>query len=293
MRSRRLRRAAGLGTTLMLLTLAAGSGRAARAELPDLGSGWPEGWRRIGTAESASIAGLAGSAVALLLFLKAPDQPRWDSAILFDDSARNALRASAADARSRAGTLSNGAFVLAAYPMVVDAVFLTWLGKGQADAALQLALIDVEAVAITAILTTTMQRTIGRARPFVRECSSSTPDPACSGSSNRRNTSFISGHASQAFAAASTLCVQHSRLSLYGSADWVVCPAALGIAAGTSLLRVVADRHWATDVAAGAVIGATVGAVVSAVHLSGDRSAPTAGLSLGGEGRSMIYWKRF
>jgi hypothetical protein len=45
--------------------------------------------------------------------------------------------------------------------------------------------------------------------------------------------------------------------------------------------------------AAGAVIGATVGTVVSAVHLSGDRSAPTAGLSLGGEGRSMIYWKRF
>jgi hypothetical protein len=76
MRSRRLRRAAGSGTTLMLLTLAAGSGRAARAERPDLGSGWSEGWRRIGTAESASIAGLAGSAVALLLFLKAPDQPR-------------------------------------------------------------------------------------------------------------------------------------------------------------------------------------------------------------------------
>jgi len=87
-------------------------------------------------------------------------------------------------------------------------------------------------------------------------------------------------------------CIQHSRLSLYGSADWAVCPAALGIAAGTSLLRVVADKHWATDVIAGAVIGATVGAVVSAVHLRGDRSAPTAGLSLGGERRSMIYWKR-
>src|SRR5258705_5347832 len=107
MRSRRLCRAAGLGT--LLLALAAGSSRAARAGRPDLGSGWPEGWRRIGTAESPSVAGLAGSAVALLLFLKAPDQPRWESAILFDDSARNALRASSADARSRAQTLSNGA----------------------------------------------------------------------------------------------------------------------------------------------------------------------------------------
>jgi len=47
----------------------------------------------------------------------------------------------------------------------------------------------------------------------------------------------------------------------------LVCPAALGIAAGSSLLRVVADRHWTTDIIAGALVGSAVGAVVSAVHL--------------------------
>src|SRR5262249_26279556 len=148
------------------------------------------------------------------------------------------------------------------------------------------------AVIITTILTTALQRGVGRARPFLRECRTNSSDPDCAGSANSRNTSFISGHASLAFTGATTLCVQHSRLSIYGgSADAVVCPVALGIAAGSSLLRVVGDRHWMTDIIAGALIGSAVGTVVSAVHLSG--SPDEAGITLGGEGRSMIYWKRF
>jgi len=34
-------------------------------------------------------------------------------------------------------------------------------------------------------------------------------------------------------------------------------------------------------------------AVVSAVHLRAGGSPDEAGITLGGEGRSMIYWKRF
>ena len=234
------------------------------------------------------------ASLLLRLFLNAPEQPRWDSPILFDDSVRNALRASSESGRSRAAAFSNAAYVLAAYPAIVDAIFLTWLGRGQADAAFQLVLIDAEAVAITTILTTTMQRAVGRARPFLRECATNPKyDSDCAGSANSRNTSFISGHASLAFSAAATLCVQHSRLSLYGSADWAVCPAALGVATGASLLRVVADRHWTTDIIAGAVVGGAVGAVVSAVHLHAGEGAATSGITLGGQGESMIYWQQF
>jgi membrane-associated phospholipid phosphatase len=284
-------RRALLRTTGIILIVAAAS-PAARAEQPDLSTGWPEGWRRIGTAEGAAVGGLAGSALALLFLLKAPEQPRWDSAILFDDGVRNALRASSQSARDRASTISGGAYLLAAYPIVVDAGLLTWLGRGQGDAALQLALVDAEALAITSIVTTTMQRTTGRARPFLRECGKSPPgDSQCAGSANDRNTSFVSGHAALAFTAASTLCVQHSRLSLYGGADAVVCPAALTIAAAVSVFRIVADKHWATDVIAGAALGSTVGTVVSSVHLRGD--GPPAGISLGSETRSLVYWRRF
>ena len=208
------------------------------------------------------------------------------------EGARNALRASSESARSLAGDFSNAAYALGAFPLVVDAGLVTWLGKGNADAAAQLALIDLEAVTITVVLTTAMQRTVGRAHPFLRECPTNpNADPNCAGSANSRNTSFISGHASLAFAGATTLWVQHSRLSPYGSADPFVCPAALGIAAGSSLLRVVADRHWITDVIAGAIVGSTVGALVSAIHLRQAGSTPE-GLMMGEEGRSMIYWRR-
>jgi membrane-associated phospholipid phosphatase len=96
---------------------------------------------------------------------------------------------------------------------LVAVVFATWLGRGKADAALQLALIDAEAIALSAFLTTAMQRSIGRARPFLRECGSSpTREADCGAAAESRNTSFVSGHASLAFTAASTLCVQHSRL---------------------------------------------------------------------------------
>src|SRR6267142_734602 len=241
---------------ISVLAFAAASTAATAGERVDLDNGWPAGWRRVGTEETWAIGGLSAASLALRLF-------------------------------------SNAAYVLTAVPFMVDAMFVTWLGHGQMDAAVQLALIDIETLAITTLMTTALQRAVGRARPFLRECASNpNSDSDCAGSANNRNSSFISGHASLAFSAATTLCVQHSRLSLYGSADPVVCPAALTIAAGSSLLRVVADRHWISDVIAGAVLGSAVGYVVSAVHLRENGSAP-AGLTMGERGNSLVYWRAF
>src|SRR5262249_19297742 len=198
-------------------TLAAAAGAGRRGDPREVSAGGPAGWRRAGGEGGVATGGLGAASLLLRFFLNAPDQPRWDSPILFDDSVRNALRASSESGRSRAAAFSNAAYVMAAYPAIVDAIFLTWLGRGQAGAAFQLVLIDAEAVAITTILTTTMQRAVGRARPFLRECATNPKyDSDCAGSANSRNSSFISGHASLAFTAAATLCVQHSRLSLYG-----------------------------------------------------------------------------
>jgi membrane-associated phospholipid phosphatase len=230
--------------------------------------------------------------VALQLFLKAPDQPRWGGSILFDDDVRGALRASSPGGRALAGTLSNGAYALALFPLVVDAGFVTWLGRDRRDTATQLALIDLEALTAAALVTTVTQRTVGRARPFLQTCQSRSPDGSCSGTSNARNTSFISGHATLAFAGATTLCVQHSRLSLYGDGDAAVCPAALGVAAAVSTLRIVADRHWVSDVIGGALAGSAVGYAVSALHLRGGAERDS-GVDFGGEKQSVTFWMRF
>jgi len=63
------------------------------------------------------------------------------------------------------------------------------------------------------------------------------------------NNSFPSGHTATAFAGAEFLWQEYKDKSIwYGISGYVV-------AAGTGIFRIVNDRHWLTDVAAGAGIG--------------------------------------
>ena len=60
--------------------------------------------------------------------------------------------------------------------------------------------------------------------------------------------------------------LQHAQIAIYGNAaDKIVCPAALVVAATTGLMRIVSDRHWASDVIAGASFGLAWVALVSLV----------------------------
>lgn len=252
------------------------------AEKQTLDQGWPAGWSQIGPVETAVIGGLGLGTLLMEVVVKPPSTPRWDSPILFDADARSTLRAGSDAGRSQAATASDVGYVgLPIYAIGIEAGLVTWLGKGQGDAALQLALINAEALAINGLLSRVTQKSVGRARPDA-------PQPG-----EPDNTAFFSGHTSTAFTMASALCVQHARLEIYGNvADKIVCPAALAVAATTGLMRIVADRHWASDVLAGAVFGTIVGAGVSWAHLRDDaRASPS--LSLGAGGTSLVYGGRF
>jgi membrane-associated phospholipid phosphatase len=266
------------------------------APAPALQPGGPFGESRIRAAESAGIGVAAATAVLLQLVLKAPEAPRWSGGFFFDDAARRTLVASSPSGRSRAALASDvGYYGLMAYPLLVDAAFVTWMGRGQADAAAQLALMDVQALAINGLLTTLLQRTVGRNRPDAQGCvAPAAPGSRCSAPANDRNGAFPSGHSSFAFTGAVLMCMQHSRLRLYGDADPFVCPIALTAAASTAILRVVADRHWTSDVLAGAALGSAVGALVSIAHLHAP-SAVTAPLSgqFDGHTATVSYGLRF
>jgi hypothetical protein len=254
------------------------SGAATAAEQQTLDDAWPARWNKIGPVETGVVAGIGTSIIFLEFVLKSPSTPRWDKPILFDADARSALRAGSPGGRSRAATASDFGYAgLPIYAIVVEAGLVTWLGRDKGDVALQLALINAEALAINGALTRVMEKTTGRARPDRSD-----------------NAAFPSGHTSTAFAIASGLCVQHARLEIYGgAADKVVCPAALTVATATGLLRIVSDRHWASDVLVGAVLGTAVGGTVSWAHMHDGDGGPSRSLSLGPDGRSLVYGGRF
>ena len=232
-----------------------------------------DNWVRIGASEAVGIGALLAADFIFEFSANAADPPRWRQPILFDEAVHGSLTAASATARARAGTLSDiGLYGLAALPLVVDAGLVTWLGRGNPGAAVQLALLDAQALALSWGLATLVERAVSRERPYVQNCVDPTRS-ACGGSANDRNTSFLSGHTTVAFTMAAVLCVEHTRLDLLGSADVAVCPIAATAAAATGVLRVVAERHWATDVLAGAALGTSIGAIVALVHVRPRASA--------------------
>lgn len=83
--------------------------------------------------------------------------------------------------------------------------------------------------------------------------------PECTG--NVRYRSFFSGHTTMSFAAAAITCSNHARFDLFGdpTADGITCGAVLANATAVGMLRIVALKHYVTDVASGAAIGTLSG----------------------------------
>jgi membrane-associated phospholipid phosphatase len=257
----------------MLATLLAMGAHAAPAPADAL---FGSNVQKMPVAEMAGVGAIGVAALAVELFVHPPDTARWRGPILFDGAARDALGGGSPGLRSAAASGSDvGEVGFVAWPVLLDAGIVTWLSRGRGDVARQLLYIDAEAFALNGLLSSIVQRSVGRERPFAQGCGTSAGAPCTS--PDDRNTSFFSGHTSFAFTGAALVCAQHSRLDLYGSADAFVCPVALVLASATGILRIVADRHWASDVLAGAAVGATVGTVVSLSHISAGKGADSTG----------------
>jgi membrane-associated phospholipid phosphatase len=152
--------------------------------------------------------------------------------------------------------------LLVAQPFVSALVSTAW-GKVDRHLAFELAITDLEAYSATEALTFASKRAFGRQRPDAQEAACDSPNATASATACAhadRNSSFWSGHTSQSFTAASLACTEHLRLQLYG-APWDVFTCVGAITAATTIggLRIVADRHWSSDVMVGAVIGGLSG----------------------------------
>ena len=113
-----------------------------------------------------------------------------------------------------------------------------------------------EAIAAAGVLTAAGKYVAGRSRPFVTD--DQDPGDFQLWRGHRRGfTSMPSGHTSAAFAAASALAIEW-RAAAPGSARFGA-PLAYAGAALVGASRVYHNRHWASDVVAGAALGTLSG----------------------------------
>ncbi len=187
----------------------------------------------------------------------------------FDEDVRNALRADTLDLRYKFRDVSDiGLSVAVSWPFVGDALTAAWWYRGSREAAQEMALIDLETLAISGAIQGMTNVIVSRERPFGPDCGKGElPDDAidCDGSFHYR--SFFSGHSSFSFTGAALVCIHHMENELLGPPwDALSCATGYAVAASTAAFRVVADVHYASDVLLGAAMGTLVGYGVPLLH---------------------------
>jgi membrane-associated phospholipid phosphatase len=223
---------------------------------------WNEDWPRFRAAEYVVTGVLALGGLALEYGTVQADEPRWVGPLPGDGPIRDLFVGNERSTRQAADFASDLAWMSAQfYPQVVDAFVVAYaLDGANVDVAWQLSWMNVEAMSVAFLLTRGSHRLFARERPLKHSCGS---DAAYDELCPFRGTaaSFVSGHVSMAFTGAGLTCVHHRYLPLYGSAgaDLAGCLGVTTLATATGVLRLIADRHYASDVVAGALIGFGVG----------------------------------
>ena len=204
---------------------------------------------RLDLSETAGITGAALAASLATVLLKdqlAPHTCRICGTDGLDISLRRVLVWKDTAAASHVSdALEVGVPVLAAGALALSA----WQGGGARTAGEDL-LMATEAVSVALLATQVAKYAFGRVRPdaWANPSATRTPDSL---------TSMWSGHTSAAFAAAAAAGTV-ARLRGYRSWPWILGVALAG-ATVCGWMRIAADRHWATDVVAGAAIGSIAG----------------------------------
>ena len=117
------------------------------------------------------------------------------------------------------------------------------------------------AVTVGGVVTGVLKSAVGRARPYVTQDSAALDVRFGRGlRGGNAYQSFPSGHATAAFAFAGALAAEGRHR--WRDVNRVTGPAGFAVAGLVAASRVYHDRHWASDVVAGAGIGAAAGAAV-------------------------------
>lgn len=216
---------------------------------------WSPAWPNFSALEGVATLAAAGGTLALAL-QGPPHEPRWTGGILFDDATRDTVRLSSLPARRTARRIGDWPYWTAAtLPLIVDPlVALTFADDPRAAG--NIALLGLEAFSYAGFLSFVSTRISKRERPDSTECR------ARGGADCEEDTeAFWSGHTSIVAASAGLVCAHHRFMPLWGGGvgDAGACVLASSGAVLTAATRVIADRHYASDVLVGLGVGFGIG----------------------------------
>jgi membrane-associated phospholipid phosphatase len=232
-----------------------------------------------------TLTGLGGAITLAASIVKPRTQHSLSGGLWFDEGVRDLLRADGLQRRYVFRDASDVGLSLAVtWPFFADALTTAWWYRGSRDVAEEMALIDLETLAISGGVQGITNVLVSRERPYGRNCgSSSLPSDAVDCEGNVHYRSFFSGHSAFSFTGAALICVHHFENDLLGSPwDGLSCAGGYLVAATTATFRVVSDVHYASDVLTGALVGTLVGYGVPLLHYRrpDPYSASTGGLRL-------------
>jgi len=147
-------------------------------------------------------------------------------------------------------------------------------------------LIVAEAAGVATLLNESVKFALGRERPFVRALPEN--QKAATSTPSDNNLSFYSGHTSLTFSlAVASGTVASMRGYRIAPLIWI---SGLSVGAATGYLRIAADKHYFTDVVAGAALGSATGFLVPYLfhRPAGGSSLPTVAFVPGAQGGAMM-----
>jgi membrane-associated phospholipid phosphatase len=237
---------------------------------------WQSNWRRVNGVEYAATTGIFATFVAVS-FLPPLENAVWSRPIALDDATRRGLRATTPEGRRGASQISD-VFALVSYlpPILVDPLLVAGIDDENPDVAWQLFVISTQSYGLTITLNAISKRVFARSRPYAEPCAR---DPGYSDAckSADRFRSFYSGHSAVSATSAGLICAHHTHLPLYGGGNYdrFTCLGALAGMVVTGTLRMVADKHWHSDVVVGHLLGLSVGYLLpTLVYYRGFQSKP-------------------
>jgi hypothetical protein len=224
---------------------------------------WRDEWPQFSALEGFLT---SGAVLGMVIFSVADPQhePRWVGGNGFDDGPRKALRLPTKSGRTTAGHVSDvNYYTFPLIPVVIDSFIVSLLVRGDEKASLNLFLVTGEALAYSGLLSY-VSNLVGRERPAVTACIAANGGDESGCDLSSRADSFYSGHTAMAAASAGATCAHHTFMPLWGHplADASACFLGSGAMVATGVGRLMADRHYLSDVLVGSAVGFGVGYMV-------------------------------